>query len=209
MLGACAAPAPPDTTEDVAAEDMAAGTLTIASTQDIDNYDPHWNQLIAYNVLVGHNIFDSLTRLDANMNIVPALASSWDISEDGTEYTFHLRSGSQFHNGRELAADDVVFSFNQPTEQETIYANTMDPVVSVEAVDNTTVKFTLTAYWAPFLEDISLIAIVAEETIDTISDTPRAGVLSVPPALSASRPAPHTQSDSCRPSDGAVPAAPL
>ena len=172
VLGACAAPPAPDTTQEMAAADMAGGTLTIASTQDIDNYDPHWNQLIAYNVLVGHNIFDYLTRLDANMNIVPALATSWDISEDGTEYTFHLRSGSQFHNGRALTADDVVFSFNRLTEQETIYANKMDPVVAIEAVDSDTVKFTLMAAWAPFLEDVSLIAIVAEETIDTISKEP-------------------------------------
>lgn len=177
-LGACAAPAPPATeaseTQEAAAEsmEMAGGTLTIASTQDIDNYDPHWNQLIAYSVLVGHNVFEYLTRLDANMGITPSLATGWDISEDGTEYTFNLRSGAQFHNGRALTADDVVFSFNRLTEQETIFASKMDPVVSIEAVDDATVKFTLTAAWAPFLEDVSAIAIVAEETIDTISKEP-------------------------------------
>ncbi len=178
VLGACATPAAPATgaaeIPDAAAESpaMMGGTLTIASTQDIDNYDPHWNQLIAYNVLVGHNIFEYLTRLDANMNVVPALATNWDISADGTAYTFHLREGARFHNGRELTAEDVVFSFQRLTEQETIYANKMDPVVAIEAVDNATVRFTLTAPWAPFLEDVSLIAIVPVEAIDTISKEP-------------------------------------
>lgn len=178
VLGACAAPAPPaagdSETQDTAAEimEMAGGTLTIASTQDIDNYDPHWNQLIAYNVLVGHNIFEYLTRLDAGMNIAPSLATGWDISDDDTEYTFHLRSGAQFHNGPAMTADDVAFSFNRLIEQETIFASKMDPVVSIEAVDDATVKFTLKAAWALFLEDVSQIAIVPEEAIDSISKEP-------------------------------------
>ncbi len=179
LAGACAAPAPPPNTGEggQAASDMAAasatgGTLIIASTQDIDNYDPHWNQLIAYNVLVGHNIFEYLTLLDADMNTVPALATSWDISADGTEYTFHLRPGAKFHNGRDLVADDVTYSFRRLTEQETIYASKMDPVISVEAVDNATVKFTLQAPWAPFLEDVASIAIVPQEAIETISKEP-------------------------------------
>lgn len=175
LLGACAAPAAvtdeaPDMSGEATA--MGGGTLVIASTQDIDNYDPHWNQLIAYNVLVGHNVFEYLTRLDAGMNIVPGLATGWDISEDGTTYTFHLRPGARFHNGRALTADDVVYSFHRLTEQETIYANKMDPVVSVEAVDEATVRFALTAPWAPFLEDVALIAIVPEEAIDGISKEP-------------------------------------
>lgn len=179
LLVACApvAPAPSGAVDsagsnDTSAGDALGGTLTIASTQDIDNYDPHWNQLIAYNVLVGHNIFDYLTKLDENMNISPALAESWDISDDGTTYTFHLRDGATFHNGRALVADDVVFSFNRLTEQETIYANKMDPVEAVSAIDDHTVEFTLKAPWAPFLEDVALIAIVASESIDDLSKAP-------------------------------------
>ncbi len=150
----------------------SGGTLIIASTQDIDNYDPHWNQLIAYSVLVGHNVFDYLTKLDADMQIVPGLAERWEIGEDGLTYTFHLREGATFHNGRALVADDVVFSFNRLTEQETIYATKMDPVAEVVALDDQTVQFTLTAPWAPFLEDVAAIAIVAEETVDDLNKAP-------------------------------------
>jgi len=178
LAGACAAPVPASGEGAGSPQDAAVaaapegGTLIIASTQDIDNYDPHWNQLIAYNVLVGHNIFEYLTMLDVDMNTVPSLATRWDISEDGTEYTFHLRAGAKFHNGRDLVADDVVYSFHRLTEQETIYASKMDPVVSVEALDSATVKFTLQAPWAPFLEDVASIAIVPAEAVDTISKEP-------------------------------------
>jgi peptide/nickel transport system substrate-binding protein len=140
------------------------GTLTIASTSDIDNYDPHWNQLISFKTLVGHNIFDYLTDLDADMQVVPLLAESWEISDDGTVYTFKLREGAMFHNGRPLTAEDVVYSFNRVTDQETIFANKMDPVESIEALDDYTVQFTLKAPWAPFLSDLTLIAIVGEDT---------------------------------------------
>lgn len=171
--GSVATDASSDTAEDnTTAGEAMGGTLTIASTQDIDNYDPHWNQLIAYSVLVGHNVFDYLTKLDADMNIVPALAKSWEISEDGRVYTFSLREGATFHNGRPLVAEDVVFSFNRLTEQETIYATKMDPVEAIEAVDEQTVQFTLKAPWAPFLEDVAAIAIVAEETVDDLSKAP-------------------------------------
>lgn len=177
LLGAACSPVTPAADDSSASETTSSssatgGVLTLASTQDIDNYDPHWNQLIAYNVLIGHNIFDYLTQLDADMNIVPALAESWEISADGTIYTFRLRDGATFHNGRGLVADDVVFSFNRLTEQETIYATKMDPVEAVEAVDDHTVQFTLKAPWAPFLEDVAAIAIVASETVDELSKAP-------------------------------------
>jgi len=148
------------------------GTLTIASTSDIDNYDPHWNQLITYVTLIGHNVFNYLTKLDADMQVVPDLAQSWEISDDGTVYTFHLREGAQFHNGRPLVADDVVFTFNRLTEQETIFASKMDSVESIETVDDHTVQFTLKAPWAPFLEDVALIAVVGEDTEGQLQTEP-------------------------------------
>jgi peptide/nickel transport system substrate-binding protein len=148
------------------------GTLTIASTSDIDNYDPHWNQLIAYEVLIGHNVFDYLTKRDADMQIAPALAESWEISDDGTVYTFYLRPGAKFHNGRPLVADDVVFSFNRLVEQETTHATKMEPVASIVALDDHTVQMTLKSPWAPFLEDVAVIAIVPEEAVDTLSEEP-------------------------------------
>ena len=53
-------------------------------------------------------LYDSLVHLDRFGEFQPALAESWEISEDGTEYTFHLRQGVAFHNGEPFTADDVI-----------------------------------------------------------------------------------------------------
>ncbi len=64
-------------------------------------------------VFVFEQIYDGLVRLDNNLNIVPALAEYWVISEDGRKYTFQLRRGVKFHHGAEVTADDVKFSLER------------------------------------------------------------------------------------------------
>jgi ABC-type transport system substrate-binding protein len=64
-------------------------------------------------VFIYEQIYDGLVRLDNNLNIIPALAEYWVVSEDGRTYTFQLRRGVKFHHGAELTADDVKFSLER------------------------------------------------------------------------------------------------
>jgi peptide/nickel transport system substrate-binding protein/oligopeptide transport system substrate-binding protein len=64
-------------------------------------------------VTVIQQIFDGLVQFDKDLNILPAIAKSWKISPDGLTYTFYLREGVKFHNGREVTADDFVYSFTR------------------------------------------------------------------------------------------------
>jgi len=64
-------------------------------------------------VTVIQQIFDGLVQFDKDLNVIPAIAKSWKISRDGLTYTFYLREGVKFHNGREVTADDVVYSFTR------------------------------------------------------------------------------------------------
>jgi peptide/nickel transport system substrate-binding protein len=57
-----------------------------------------------------NQIFDTLVSLDASLNLMPALAESWTISNDSKGYTFILRDGVQFHDGEPLTAEDVEFT---------------------------------------------------------------------------------------------------
>ena len=59
------------------------------------------------------NLYDGLIRQEADGSLVPALAESWEYSEDNTEITFKLREDVVFHNGDPMTADDVVFSFER------------------------------------------------------------------------------------------------
>jgi len=58
---------------------------------------------------VARRIFNNLVKLDSKLQPVPDLAESWKVSDDGLTYTFTLRKGVRFHNGREMVADDVRF----------------------------------------------------------------------------------------------------
>src|SRR3990172_4307334 len=58
-------------------------------------------------------LFDGLLRLDSSLNIVPGIAQDWSISPDGRVYQFALRRGVLFHNGREVVAEDFVYSFSR------------------------------------------------------------------------------------------------
>jgi peptide/nickel transport system substrate-binding protein/oligopeptide transport system substrate-binding protein len=67
----------------------------------------------SYGVTVVNQIFNGLVQFDANLKPIPALAEFWEASRDGRTWTFTLRQGVKFHNGREVTAQDVVYSFTR------------------------------------------------------------------------------------------------
>ena len=123
---------------------------------------------------VPFNIFDRLVDVevgtDGNSKIVPSLAESWDISDDGLEYTFHLRQGVKFHNGNDFTAEDVAYTFHRMLTVEggvntefidqikgadELLAGETDTLEGVEVVDDYTIKVTLKEPFAGFLASIS------------------------------------------------------
>jgi len=72
-----------------------------------------------YSVTVIQQLFDGLVQFDKNLNIIPAIAKSWKISPDGLTYTFYLRKGVKFHNGREVTADDIIYSMTRIIDPKT------------------------------------------------------------------------------------------
>ena len=70
------------------------------------------------------NMYDNLTRIKPDLTIEPSLAESWDISEDGTVYTFHIRQGVTFHDGSPLTADDVAFTYTRLLDPATASQST-------------------------------------------------------------------------------------
>ena len=72
-----------------------------------------------YAVTVIQQVFDGLVQFDKDLNVIPAIAKSWKISPDGLTYTFYLREGVKFHNGREVTGNDFVYSFTRIIDPET------------------------------------------------------------------------------------------
>jgi peptide/nickel transport system substrate-binding protein len=88
------------------------------------------------------HLYNSLVWIDDEGRVVPDLAESWEISEDGTEYTFTLREGVTFHNGEPFTADSVVFSWERGSQPEMQWSDKWLLAQSVEKVDDFTVKVT-------------------------------------------------------------------
>ena len=149
------------------------GILRVALQADPAELDPHLTSLTAAWHVIEH-VYEGLAAPDASLAPVPVLAESWDISEDGLTYTFNLRQGVKFHNGRDFVADDVVYSINRIIDPATASPSSSDfvGVASIEAPDAATVVFTLSAPDASFLAKLMgpSIVIVAQEVVEENSD---------------------------------------
>ncbi|WP_368653982.1 ABC transporter substrate-binding protein [Ornithinibacillus sp. 4-3] len=86
--------------------------LKIAYSAQPHMLDPHVTTNIATSDISRH-FFETLLTVDSEFNVQPMLAESWELSDDGKTYTFKLRQGVEFHNGKELKAEDVVASLNR------------------------------------------------------------------------------------------------
>jgi peptide/nickel transport system substrate-binding protein len=108
LLGAaCSPPAPQGVGP------SGGGTIVVGLQAEPVTLDAQ--QMSDYNsTRAGRNIFDALLHFkDESTEVEPALAESWDISEDGKVYTFKLRQGVKFHDGTDFNADAVLFSYER------------------------------------------------------------------------------------------------
>ena len=101
------------------------GRYNVALSSEPETIDPAFITDI-YSVTVANNLFDGLVEFDKELNVIPAIAEIWKISRDHRTYTFQLRHGVMFHNGREVTAEDFVFSF-----ERILNLNTHSPVASL------------------------------------------------------------------------------
>jgi len=117
-------------------------------------------------------VFDGLVALDpATGDPVPALAEAWDVSDDGTVYTFHLRQGVRWHDGEPFSASDVVFTYQRlldPDVRSPRFSRLAERVKTVELVDEATVRITLIRPDASFLATLGTIGIVPEHVLGTV-----------------------------------------
>ena len=114
--------------------------------------------------------YEGLTRYTVDGEIEPALATSWEISDDNLTYTFNLREGVNFHDGSELTAEAVKKSFDRQKAMQLGVSFLLDSVEEVKAIDDTTVEITLAqpdvTFWfgVPRIKVISAAALEANET---------------------------------------------
>jgi peptide/nickel transport system substrate-binding protein len=130
-----------------------ANGVVIGMQLEPPNLDPTAGAAAAIDEVVYANIFEGLTRFDATGTVVPGLARSWDISDDGLTYTFTLAQGVTFHDGTAFSADDVKFSLDRARADDSVNAQKVlfADIAEVSVVDPSTVQVTLSRPNGSFL----------------------------------------------------------
>lgn len=148
-------------------EPQYGGTLRLLLRLDADVFDPHVSTDTT-GVVVGALTYEGLVE-NVRGEIKPALAESWEISDDLLTYTFHLGEAT-FHSGRPVTAEDVVFSLNRVMDPATGSPNigSYDAIASVEATDEKTVVITLSRPHSPMLFLLSALSssVIDREALD-------------------------------------------
>ncbi|WP_417422951.1 ABC transporter substrate-binding protein [Hoeflea sp.] len=149
---------------------------TIGMQLEPPNLDPTGGAAAAIDEVLYANLFEGLTRFGPDGEILPALAKSWTISDDGLVYTFSLREGAKFHDGTDFNADDVKFSLDRARAEESTNAQKalFADIASVDVVDPATVKVTLSKQNGSFLFNLAWgdAVIVAPESADNNAAKP-------------------------------------
>ena len=174
--GTSSTPAPAETGAAEATGEPAAVEQVLKYGTDTwpAGFDPHTISAIAA-TRVFNQVYETLIDFNPDMTFKGVLAESWEIPDDVT-YIFHIRQGVKFHNGREMTADDVVYSFQRVLGQ-TDYgdigalgstASYYGGIASIEANDDYTVTITLSEPNAAFMANLtsSYGAIVCKEVVE-------------------------------------------
>ncbi|RLL72754.1 ABC transporter substrate-binding protein [Paenirhodobacter hankyongi] len=154
----------------------APDAVTLGMVLEPPNLDPTAGAAAAIDEVVYANLFEGLTRFGPDGAVLPALARSWEVSEDGTSYTFHLVTGATFHDGTGFDAEDVKFSLDRARAEDSANAQKalFAGIAAVEVIDPATVKVVLSAPDGAFPAKMAWgdAVIVAPESVATEATHP-------------------------------------
>jgi peptide/nickel transport system substrate-binding protein len=169
LLGAAALTAPQ-------ARAQPRDALVVGNPVEPPHLDPTTHVAGSIREVVYANLFQGLTLINEQGQPYPALAERWEVSPDNLTYTFHLRRGATFHDGRPMTSADVVFTLDRARGPQSTNANKrfFEPITTVEAAGPLTVRVTLSRPVGSFLTDMGSAdaAIVHEATAATNTTNP-------------------------------------
>jgi peptide/nickel transport system substrate-binding protein len=160
----------------VQARAAEGSTLRVAYPVPVATLDPCKFRVGGLEYNYAHCVFNRLTAQDNKLQVIPDLATSWEASEDLKTWTFHLRSGVKFHNGKPFDSADVVFTYKRLMDKDnaSVLRAALGVVSKIEAVDPQTVRFTLSS---PYTDLAAVTAqyqaqILSESAMDTLTTKP-------------------------------------
>lgn len=141
--------------------------LLYGGNQDIDNIDPATGENYSINAAL-RSLYDALF-IYRGWDIEPLLVESWEVNEEATVWTFALHDNAVFHDGSPVTADAVVYSFNRAmaiSGPPTWRWETITDENTAQAIDDYTVRFTLTQPYAPFIGTLAQLFVVNPAVVE-------------------------------------------
>ena len=156
---------------------LTAGAAFTTSAQTIVFSEPNFirsadanNQFDLTDLYIDRHIYDPLVEILPGGDIGPMLATSWDVSDDGREWTFTLRDGVTFHNGEAFDATDVKFTFDRIMEQNLRQAFLFPSLEDVTIVDDHTIRFRTSEPQGNFLNNAAMVSILPADAVQEMGD---------------------------------------
>ncbi|MGY6708307.1 MAG: ABC transporter substrate-binding protein [Rhizobiaceae bacterium] len=160
----------------VAVPALAKTDISIGLQQEPTSLDPTTDATASIETLMTANVYEQLTLVQEDGEIVPQLAEGWEVSEDGLTYVFSLREGVTFHDGSALDADTVKFSFDRAMGEDSANPASaiFEPIESVTVIDPLTVEIVLSRPEAFFLFNMASgkASIMHPDAIETNASEP-------------------------------------
>ena len=158
------------------AKPKRGGTLRFATRTDGAGLDPHRN-IVYYVSNPMAATTQGLLDIDHKMDVVPGIAESWEISKDLKVYTFRLRKGVEYHNGRTVDAESVKWNFERILDPKTGHAFTrasLTEIEKMELLDKHTLRITLKAPSGVFLANAIYYPcnLIAPDSVDKVDTNP-------------------------------------
>lgn len=175
VLG-CAAPAadaqgtqgsaaPSAGAEPAASEAKYKDTIVVGRAEDGTALDDYFS-IDSATLEVNFNIYDQLTTIDNDGNVLPSLATEWNWDNE-TDFIIKLRDDVLFHNGDKMTAEDVKFSWER-AKASVAQQNLVGTFDHAEVIDDYTVKFVYTSTYAPAIPSLSLVSIVSKAYVEEV-----------------------------------------
>ena len=156
-----------DSSSDTVEGEYSDDYYTVTMTASFPLYTDPATATSAIEYIAIANLYDPLVMISLEGEATPHVAESWEISDDGMTYTFHIRNDIKFHDGTDLNADDVVYSMERLlTMGQGLSYLFSDYVDSVQKVDDYTVQFNMKKTYGPFLQALGVFYILNQEAVE-------------------------------------------
>jgi peptide/nickel transport system substrate-binding protein len=159
-----------------AAQAATGSTIRVSFPVPVATLDPAKMRVGGLEYNYATYVFSHLCKQDAQLQVLPDLATSWEASADLKSWTFHLRAGVKFHDGKPCTAEDVVFTYTRLQDKEvaSVLRANLNIVTAITAVDPLTVRFDLSIPYAdmPALTAGYQASIVSSTAMETLTTKP-------------------------------------